>query len=421
MGQTLTEKIIARAAGVPHVSPGEIVGVEVDRLMINDALAPTVITKFESLGVEDVVHPERILVCLDHKAPPENVAVADSYCRIRAFCRKHGMDGFLEIGRHGIGHQVMCEGFTRPGEVAVGTDSHAPMYGGMGALGCGINASDAAVALATGKIWMCVPEAVQVVLTGRLRPGCTAKDLSLRMLNLDDTETFLYRNLEVVGPGVRTLSAGQRMTIANMAAEMDVKACIVEPDETIAAYLGDGAGCDIRADEDAVYAKTFTVDLDQIEPLIACPHSNHNVRPVREVRGLQVDQVVLGSCTNGRLEDLIQAAQVIGQRKIHPNVRMLVIPASQKVFTEATAMGVTETLLRAGATFVTPSCAACGANGPGKLGAGERCVSTTNRNFKGRIGSTESEVFLASPYTAAATALAGHIESADRYLEGGEP
>lgn len=420
MGLTLTEKIIARATGLKSVSPGEIVGVSVDRLMINDALAPAVIKNFERLGVEQVADPGRVVVCLDHKIPPENVTVADTYCRIRAFCKKYGLTGLGEIGRHGIGHQVMCEGFTRPGEIAVGTDSHAPMYGSMGALGCGINASDAAVALATGKIWMCVPESVRIVFEGELPYGSTAKDVGLFMQTLDETKNFIYRNLEITGPGLKSISAGGRMTIANMAAEMDVKACIIEPDETLAEYLGDETDCDMRADADAAYAKTFTVDLGKIEPLIACPHSNHNVKPVREVIGLPINQVVLGSCTNGRIEDLLQAAELLKGRSIHPDVRMLVIPASQKVFTEATALGITETLLRAGAAFVTPSCAACGVNGPGKIGAGERCVSTTNRNFKGRIGSTESEVFLASAYTAAASAIAGKIECAATFLEGGK-
>jgi len=419
MGQTLTEKFIARAAGLQSVSPGEIVGVSVDRLMINDALAPTVFKNFERLGVERIVHPEQILVCLDHKVPPGNAADADAYCRIRAFCKKYGLAGFGEIGRHGIAHQVMCENFTRPGEIAVGTDSHSPMYGGLGALGCGINSSDAAVALATGKIWMCVPEAIRIVFEGELPRGSTAKDASLFMQNLDDEENFIYRNLEIVGPGVRTLSVSGRMTISNMAAEMDVKACIIEPDEKVAEYLGDAAGCDLRPDPDAVYVKAFTVDLGKIEPLIACPHSVRNVKPVREVRGLPINQVVLGSCTNGRLEDLLQAAELLKGRAVHPDVRLLVIPASQKVYTEATALGITETLLRAGATIITPSCAACGAHGPGKIGAGERCVSTTNRNFKGRIGSTDSEVFLASAYTAAASAIAGHIECPERFLEGG--
>lgn len=419
MGQTLTQKLIARAAGRSSVALGEIVGVSVDRLMINDALAPVVFQKFESLGVEQVVRPERVLVCLDHKSPPENVAAADTYCHIRTLCKKYGLVGFREIGRHGIGHQVMCEDFTRPGEIAVGTDSHAPMYGGLGALGCGINSSDAAVALATGKIWMCVPEAIRVILEGELSPGVTAKDVSLFMQGLDEPEHFNYRNLEILGPGVRTLSISGRLTIANMAAELDVKACIVQPDERVAEYLGDGTNCELSPDPDAVYVKTFTVDLDKLEPLIACPHSVRNVKPVQEVRGVPIHQVVLGSCTNGRLEDLIQAAEILKGRSVHPDVRLLVIPASQKVYTQATALGVTETLLRAGAAILPPSCAGCGAFGPGKIGAGERCVSTTPRNFKGRIGSKDSEVFLASAYTAVACAVAGHIETPNRFLSEG--
>lgn len=419
MGQTLTQKIIARAADLERVSPGQIVGVTVDRMMINDALAPAVFKKFESLGAEKVLYPERILVCLDHKVPAESAAVADSQNKVRKFCKEHGLVGFREIGRHGIGHQVMCEDFTRPGEIAVGTDSHAPMYGGLGALGCGINSSDAAVAMASGKIWLSVPEAVRVVLKGSLRRGATAKDVSLAMQLLGDPSEFNYCNIEVMGDGLSSISASGRLTIANMAAELDIKACIFEPDAIIADYMGDSAGCDLKADPDAIYLRTHTIDLNGIEPLIACPHSNRNVKPVREVRGIPIQQVVLGSCTNGRLEDLQQAAELLKDHPIHPDVRMIVVPASQRVLTEATALGVTEILLRAGATLLPPSCSGCGAFGCGKIGAGERSVSTTTRNFKGRIGSMESEVYLASAYTAAASAIAGCIESPERFLKEG--
>ncbi len=416
MGMTLTEKIIARAAGLPSAQPGMIVAVRVDRLMINDMLAPAVFRKFESLGAEAVVHPEHILVCLDHKVPPDTTAGADVCRSIREFCRAHGMQGFLEIGRHGIGHQVMCEGFTRPGEIAVGTDSHAPTYGGLGALGFGINSSDAAVAMASGKIWVRVPESIRVTFTGSLSGAATAKDVSLYMQNLGTGDFFNYKDLEISGPGAHALSVSSRLTIANMAAEMDIKACLFEPDEIVADYMGDSFGCDLRADEDARYAAAFEIDLHGIEPLVACPHSNKNIRPVREVRGMPIQQVVLGSCTNGRLEDLQQAAQILKGRTVHPNVRLIVVPASQKILTEATAQGVMETILRAGAVVLPPSCAGCGAFGPGKLGAGERCVSTTTRNFRGRIGSIDSEVFLSSAYTAAASAVAGYVEDPGKYL-----
>jgi 3-isopropylmalate/(R)-2-methylmalate dehydratase large subunit len=417
--QTLSEKIIARAAGLSTVSPGQIVGVSVDRMMINDRMAPIVFDYFKSLCVESVVNPERILISVDHRVPPATVALADTLRDIRSFCKNHGLAGFGEIGRHGIGHQIMCEDFTHPGEIAVGTDSHAPMYGGLGALACGINASDAAVVMATGKMWMCVPESVRVLFEGTLNRGTTAKDIALFMQNLDDTENFIYRDLEIGGAGALALSVSGRLVISNMAAEMEAKACIFVPDEKVAEYLGDGLGCDLRSDSDAVYERTYTIDIAKIEPLLACPHSLRNIRPVRELRGLPIQQAFLGSCTNGRLEDLIQAAEILEGRAVHPDVRLIVVPASQKVFTEATALGVTETLLRAGAAFITPSCASCAGSGPGLIGGGERCVSTTNRNFRGRMGSPDSEVYLASAYTVAAAAVAGCVESPERFLEGG--
>jgi 3-isopropylmalate/(R)-2-methylmalate dehydratase large subunit len=416
LGQTLSEKIISRAAGLRGVSPGEIVGVSVERLMINDRMAPIVFEYFESLRTKNIVGAERILICIDHRVPPATVALADTLRDTRAFCKKHGLTGFGEIGRHGIGHQVMCEDFTHPGEIAVGTDSHAPMYGGLGALACGINASDAAVAMATGKMWMSVPASVHVLFEGRLNRGATAKDIGLYMQNLDDTENFIYRNLEIDGPGAHTLSVSGRLAISNMATEMEAKACIFVPDEKVAEYLGDDAGCDLKPDAGAVYERTFTVDLAKIEPFLACPHSVRNIKPVRELRGMPIHQAFLGSCTNGRVEDLIQAAEILKGRSVHPDVRLIVVPASQKVFTEATALGVTETLLRAGAAFLTPSCASCAGSGPGLLGGGERCVSTTNRNFRGRMGSQDSEVYLASAYTIAAAAVAGSIECPERFL-----
>lgn len=326
------------------------------------------------------------------------------------------MEGFREIGRHGVGHQLMCENFTLPEEVAVGTDSHSTMYGGLGALACGINASDAAVIMASGKMWLRVPGSVKVTLTGRLKQPCTAKDISLYMQILDDYENFNYRMIEVVGQGAKALPVDGRLVIANMAAEMEAKGCIFPADEAVDDYLGRPRQSHLQSDNDAVYEKEFSINLSELKPLVACPHSTTNIKTVEAVRGIPIHQAFLGSCTNGRLEDLQEAAKILKGRQVHPDVRLIVVPASQKVLLEATEQGLTELFLKAGAAVMLPSCASCAGNGPGMIGRGERCISTTNRNWRGRMGSPDSEVYLASPYTVAASAVAGCIESPEKYL-----
>lgn len=416
MGQTIIEKIIARASGNATVQPGSIVDVKVDRLLINDLLGPTVFKNFISLGKNEIVNPERIVFCIDHRVPPADVKVAENLSYSRKFCKSHNLSGFGEIGRHGIGHQVMCENFTKPGEIAVGTDSHSTMYGGLGALACGINSADAAVIMATGKMWMKVPESVRVKLKGSLQKGVTSKDISLKMQTLAPIEYFIYKAIEFTGDGADALSVESRLVIANMVAEMGAKCGIIPPDRKVGEYLDMPDIEYIASDDDAVYVSEFEIDVKNMNPLIACPHFMNNVKEVKEVRGLPIHQAFLGSCTNGRIEDFQQAAEILKERKVHPDVRLIVVPASQKVYTEATELGLTEIFLKAGAAIMIPSCASCAGNGPGVLAAGERCVSTTNRNWKGRMGSTESELFLASAYTVAASAVAGVIEEPSKYI-----
>lgn len=419
MGQTIVEKIIARAAGLEKVRVGDIVSVVVDRLMINDLLAPTVFGYFDSLGAKDVARPERILVGVDHRVPPADTKNADNLCRTRQFCRDHKLSGFKEIGRHGIGHQLMCENFTRPYEIAVGTDSHATMYGGVGALACGVNSSDAAVALATGKIWLKVPESARITLHGKLPPHVTAKDIALRMQTLDSTDEFNYKAIEIAGDGAKSLTLDSRLVIANMAVETEAKCCVVSPDESICAYFGIPSSDLLLSDESSSYAAEYDMDLSILEPLAACPHSVSNVKPVRDIRGIPIQQTFIGSCTNGRIEDFKQAAEILSGRQVHPDVRLIIVPASQSVMLEATRLGLIELFLNAGAAIMVPSCASCAGSGPGVLGHGERCVSTTNRNWRGRMGSLDSEVFLASAYVAAASAVSGCIELPSRYLAEG--
>lgn len=385
--------------------------VNVDRLFINDFQGPTVFSQFQTLNAKTVIRPERILFGLDHRVPPADVKSANNQKICRQFCRDHGIERFSEIGRHGIGHQMMVEHFTRPGEVALGTDSHATMYGALGTLACGITSSDAAVIMATGKIWLQVPASIRINITGTLAPGVTAKDLSLAMIKLAPINQFIYKAVEIGGECVHGLSVSSRLTIANMAAEMGVKCSVIEADEKTLEFVGcTEQECHIDLpDPDAVYEQVFTLDASAIEPLIACPHNVDQVRKISQVAGLEVDQVFLGSCTNGRIEDIEQALEILDGRKVHQRVRLIVVPASQEVMLEAVQKGYIEKLLKAGAAIMTPSCASCAGAGAGLIGDGERAVATTNRNFKGRMGSPNSEVFLASAYAAAAAAVSGRI------------
>ncbi len=410
MGSTIIEKICSRAAG-KQVKVGEIVDVSVDRLFINDFQGPIVFSQFESLNSKTVMNPERILFGLDHRVPPADVQSANNHRICRQLCTKYGIERFAEIGRHGIGHQLMVEQFTRPGEVALGTDSHATMYGALGALSCGITSSDAAVIMENGKIWLQVPPSIRINVVGRLKTGVTAKDLSLAMIKLAPVNEFIYKAVEIGGECIRDMSVSGRLVIANMAAEMGVKCSVIEADEKTLKFVGCTAEeCHLDSpDPDAVYEKVFTLDASSVEPLIACPHSVDNVQEVVQVAGLPVDQVFLGSCTNGRMEDLEQALEILDGRKVCKGVRLLVVPASQTVMLEAVEKGYIEKFIRAGAAIMTPSCASCAGAGAGLIGDEERAVATTNRNFKGRMGSARGEVFLASAYVAAAAAVSGKI------------
>ena len=412
---TIIEKIIASAAEKDYVAPGDILDVKVDRLLINDLLGPTVFKNFKSLGVEKIVNPDGIIFGIDHRVPPADVKLAENLKFSRTFCHEHALKGYGEIGRHGIGHQLMCEHFTRPGEIAVGTDSHATMYGGMGALACGINSADAAVIMATGTMWLKVPESIKITLCGKLQKGVTAKDISLHMQTLAPVDEFIYKAIEICGDGAEALSVASRLVIANMIAETGAKCGIIAPDDKVEDYLGEPIWR-VASDADANYCAEYNIDVSKMEPLVACPHAMNNVKKVSEVTGTPIDQAFLGSCTNGRIEDLMQAAEILRGRKVHPNVRLLVVPASQEVYKEATRLGLTEVFLDAGAAIMLPCCASCAGNGPGVLASGERCISTTNRNWKGRMGSPESEVYLSSAYVVAAAAVSGMIESPSKYL-----
>lgn len=420
MGATLAEKLIAMGAGKSTVQANEIVSVSADRLMINDYVGDLIFSTLAEMGCEQIVAPEKIYLVLDHNMPSFTVAAADKLVRFKEKAKQYGIIHMTEVGNHGIGHQMMVENFVRPQEIAMGTDSHATMYAGLGAFSCGITASDAVSILTTGQIWLKVPESIRVRVKGKLPLGVTAKDVSLRLLKIFEAEQYIYRAMEIVGETIDHMTVESRLVIANMMAEAGVKCAMFEADEKAFTYAGVPVGERICSDDDAVYAAEAELDVSNMEPMLACPDQVTNVHKLSEVENRKVDQVFIGSCTNGRLEDLKQAAEILKGRKVARGTRLLVTPASQKIAREAVKMGIIEILMDAGATILPSSCASCAGHGPGLIGYGECCVSTTNRNFKGRMGSKDAFVYLGSAYTAAASAVAGRISDPREFLTGKE-
>ena len=333
---------------------------------------------------------------MDHQLPAFTVEAADKLVMFREKAKKSGITNISRPGWHGIGHQTMVEELVKPLQVAVGTDSHATLYGGLGAFSCGITTSDAV-------------QTIRIRVTGRLPDAVTAKDLALRIIGLFPEKTYAYQAVELVGEGIAALSMDSRFTLANMLAETGAKCAVFEADEAAYRYAGLSVGERLCSDPDAEFCAEAGVDASTLEPLLACPDSVRNVRPLRECSGIRVDQVFIGSCTNGRMEDLQQAAEVLAGRRVAAHTRLIVTPASQRIALEAVENGVMETLLRAGATVLPASCASCAGHGPGLIGSGEVCLSTTNRNFKGRMGSPSGKIYLGSAYAAAAAAVAGEI------------
>ncbi len=397
LGATAAEVALARAAGVDRVAPGEYVVAEIGAMMMHDIFAADVLGMLERAGIEKLHDPARATVVFDHMVPAPSVAAAEHQAEARRLVRRYGIDAFFEIGR-GICHQVMVEeGRVRPGELVVGTDSHTTTYGARGAAGCGIGSSEMAYALATGKLWFKVPETVLVVLEGRFAPMVAAKDLVLYLMREIGSAEAQYRSVEHGGAGTASLSLAERMTIANMGVEMGAKFSLFP-----------AAGAPTMR-PGARYAATHTVDLGALSPQVAVPHHVENVVDVGEVAGIRLDQVFVGSCTNGRLEDLRAAADILRGRKIAPGLRMIVTPASSTVYQQAAAEGILADLSAAGAIVEGPGCGPCFGGHLGLLAAGERCLGTHNRNFRGRMGSPDGEIYLGSPATAAAAALAGAI------------
>jgi 3-isopropylmalate/(R)-2-methylmalate dehydratase large subunit len=422
MGMTITEKIISKACGKDKVIPGEIVSVKIDKLMTMDANAPIVFRQFEKLGVSKLYDPDLLVVHTDHLAPGHTVKDAETIKQTRDYSKKYGAKMY-DIGRHGICHQMMVENaHVRPGSITFGTDSHATTYGAMGAFSCGVSATEAAVIMATGECWVRVPGSIKINLTGKLPRGTYGKDIALKMMSILGCEKeATYMAVEIGGDGVGSLDIADRLTICNLVAETGAKNGIIAADEkTVAYYKAAGGGDDsvlLNSDPDARYETIYEINLSELEPLVSVPHLTSNVKPARELADVRIDHVFIGSCTNGRIEDIAVTAEILKGKKLPDNVRMIVVPASQRIYLEALRAGYIETIMEAGGLFEVSCCGPCAGYNTGLLPAGGVAVSTTNRNFQGRMGHPESFVYLSSPATAAASALEGHIADPRKYIE----
>jgi len=410
LGRTLTEKVLGRNAG-REVRAGDVVSVSPDFILSHDNSA-AIIQEFRKLGVKKVKAPAKIVIVLDHIVPAADEKYAQNHKTIREFVAEQGIPNFFDINA-GICHQVLPEqGFAVPGAVIVGSDSHTPSYGALGAFATGIGRTETACAWATGEIWLRVPETMRIDLSGRLGPGVSAKDLSLKLIGDHGAEMANYRAVEFAGPAAGDLSVGARLTLANMSAEMGAKNGYFAPDDKALKWLVGRARGPFEAlasDPDARYDSVIACDLGALEPQVALPHSVDNVKPVTAVAGKPVDQVLIGTCTNGRLEDLEAAAAILKGRRVHKSVRVLVLPASWEVYREALRSGALAALVDAGCVILNSGCGPCLGAHEGLLAAGEVCLSTSNRNFRGRMGHRDSEIYLASPATAAASAVFGRI------------
>jgi 3-isopropylmalate/(R)-2-methylmalate dehydratase large subunit len=409
----ICEKILAKASGKKEVSPSEIVNAKVDMAMINEITGPLAIEAFHKIGVEKVWDNKRIVMVLDHQIPADSVKSAELHKIMREFAKEQKIQYFYDVGSGGVCHQVMVEkGHVKPGELIVGADSHTCTYGALGAFGTGIGSTEMAAVFATGKIWLKVPETIKINVSGAFQKFVTAKDLILHIIGQIGADGAIYKAIEFSGPTIESLSISERMTLCNMAVEAGAKTGIVNPDEIAITYAKKRTNKPFnifKSDSDAKYKRTIDVDVGNLEPQVACPHSVDNVKPVSEVEGTPIDQAFIGSCTNGRTEDLRLAAEIIKGRKIKNGVRFLVTPASQEIYLEALREGLIEAFVEAGACVCNPTCGACFGGHMGLLANGETCISSSNRNFIGRMGSPKAKIYLASPATVAASAAKGEI------------
>lgn len=413
MGQTMAEKILARAAGKKKVAPGELINAGVDMALGNDITAPVAINEFQKIGVEKVFDRERIALIPDHFTPNKDIASAEQAGLMRQFARQQGIVHYYEVGRMGIEHALLPElGLVLPGELVIGADSHTCTYGALGAFATGVGSTDLAAVMATGELWFKVPPTIRVVFQGKLAPWVGGKDLILYTIGQLGVDGARYAALEFTGPVIAGLGMDARFSIANMAIEAGAKAGLIPPDAVTARYLEGRAQRPyetILGDPGAPVQQEYYWPVEDMEPQVSAPFSPANARPVSAVAGTAIDQVIIGSCTNGRIDDLRQAAALLQGRKVHPRVRLIVIPATQAIYRQALREGLLEIFLEAEAAVSTPTCGPCLGGHMGILAAGEVAVATTNRNFVGRMGHRQSRVYLAGPAVAAASAVAGVI------------
>lgn len=410
MGKTISEKILGRASG-RVVAAGDIVLAKVDLAIANDGTTPLAIKAFREMGGEKVWNPERIVLAIDHVAPSASEGTSELQRQMRKFAQEQKISSFYDVGA-GICHQLVVEEHLEPGTLVVGADSHTCTYGALGAFATGIGSTDLAAVFISGGLWFKVPETLRVVVEGRMPPGVAPKDLILKTAGVVGADGATYMALQFEGEAIRAMSIEGRLTLSSMAVEMGAKVGLVEPDEKTVRYFeerGRAASNLVRNDEGAEYKGRFQVEASKLEPMLACPPKVDNTKPVRELAGLPVDEVFIGTCTNGRLEDLEAASQVLEGRKIHPGVRAIIVPASRGVYLEALRRGLLETLVGAGCTVCNPGCGPCLGGHQGVPAPGEVVLSTANRNFIGRMGSDRAEIYLCSPATAAASALTGRI------------
>lgn len=413
-GQTLAEKIMARSSGLDHVVPGQIIEGNVDLAMMHEQGAQTV-APFQQMGAEKVWDPERVVIAIDHWVPASTEGAAVLHRILRKFASEYHLPHFYDVGNHGICHQILAEnGWVVPGDLAVGTDSHTNMLGAMGAVAAGIGPTEMAAVLALGRLWLKVPPTVRVNVRGSFGKGVTAKDLVLKVLGEVKTTGATYKAVEWTGPAIEALSMPERFTICNMTTEMGAKCGMVAPDAKTNEYLAGiakHAAHPVFADRDARYERTVEIDLDGMPPMVACPYSPDNVRPLTDVvrEHVKVDQVFLGSCTNARIEDLREGAALMKGQKVAPGVRFIVSPASTKIYQQCLHEGIIEIFTDAGAVFTNSSCSACFGGNQGLLAPEEACASSSNRNFPGRMGAKQARIYLMSPAATVAAAIRGEI------------
>ncbi len=410
---TMAEKILAAHAGLEEVVPGQLIECDLDLVLSNDVTAPIAIKEFKKVGVDKVFDPTKIALVPDHYVPNKDIQSAEQAKLTREFAREQGITHFYEVGCMGVEHALLPEqGVVGAGDLIIGADSHTCTYGALGAFATGVGSTDAAIGYATGRAWFKVPESILFNVEGELQPGVTGKDIILHIIGMIGVDGALYQAMEFRGSAIESLSMDERLSISNMAIEAGGKAGLIAVDDVTRAYM-DGRTerpyKEYHSDPEAVYAKVYNINAADIVPTVAFPHLPSNTRPVAEARDITIDQSVIGSCTNGRIEDMRQAAAVLKGHKVNPNVRCIIIPATQQVYRQCIEEGLMEIFLDANCAISTPTCGPCLGGYMGILAAGERSIATTNRNFVGRMGDPTSEVYLSSPAVAAASAVLGHI------------